>query len=919
MSACPPPDVLERLLAEQLEDAESAAVTAHVEECPQCQLGLERLTGALQGTWQKLHALVTIPSALRNEESFLLHLMDNQPAPRGRKSRDKKVGEANEDVRKGPVTAVVAGYEVLSELGRGSTAIVYKARHLQLNRLVALKVFRSKGNTRSEAMVRFRREAETVARLQHANLVQIFEVGEHLGRPFFSLEYLPGGSLAKKLQEKSLPVREAARLVEAAARGIHAAHQQGIIHRDLKPANVLLAADGTPKITDFGLAKQSDNRGQTRLGAILGTPRYMAPEQAQGQTQEIGPLADVHALGIILYECLSGRPLFPGPTVWDTLEQVRSQVPTPLRALRPQVPRDLEFICLKCLQKDPQLRYASAGDLAEDLNRFLEGSIPRERPAPLWEHVLRWLRRHPAAAGLLGISWAILTVLGLAAMSRALLGRNRNAPRLQPNNSLVQAERPTVPERPASRPQVATTKAETKPQTAEEELRALQEAEARKKEEERLRAEQEAEAKRKAEEKRLAELEAEAKKKAEEKRLAELEAEAKKKAEEKRLAEEAEAAKLAKIYPPLSDSLRAWAEELAAWNQAAKDRPAEKDPLNQAIQMSIALKKIRASGMQLPQAAWKDDKAILAVAIPPDGNTMAQGSARGVVRQRELFKGTYLFEVSTAAQVSAIVSLAQAPRANGFGGIGAGDLAAGSENGHIYLLDGPTGKQIAATRGHLRAITTLAYSPDGKSLASGSVDRTVKLWDATLRQGLILRGHKGPVSCLAFTPDNQRLVTGSWDKTFKVWDVATGKEKTDLQAHGNEVTALAVGGDGKSLATASYAWVPGGPATGEIKIWDLATMKLQATFRAHWGLITALAISEDGKLLASGGTDGKAIVWDLAGAKESASVNVPDGNLVLSLRFTPGGLRIGTPTKHGTFRINGGGGGVRAKVGKGRR
>jgi hypothetical protein len=251
--------------------------------------------------------------------------------------------------------------------------VVYKATQLSLGRTVALKMVLAGAHAGEQDVARFRVEAEAVARLQHPNIVQVFEVGQADGRPFFSLEFCPGGSLADRLGGAPLPPAEAARLVETLARAMHAAHQRGVVHRDLKPANVLLGADGAPKVTDFGLAKRlDDTSGRTQTGSILGTPSYMAPEQASGR-KDIGPAADIYALGAILYELLTGRPPFRAATPLDTVLQVVADEPAPPRQLSSVVPRDLEAVCLKCLNKDPPRRYANAAALAADLGRFLEG------------------------------------------------------------------------------------------------------------------------------------------------------------------------------------------------------------------------------------------------------------------------------------------------------------------------------------------------------------------------------------------------------------------------------------------------------------------------------------------------------------------------------------------------------------------
>jgi hypothetical protein len=288
--------------------------------------------------------------------------------------------------------------------------VVYQARHRKLKRVVALKMILSGPHAGPWEVLRFRSEAEAVARLQHPNIVQIYEVGEHDGLPFCALEFCEGGSLARKVAGTPLPATEAARLVETLARAVEAAHRQRVVHRDLKPANVLLTLDGTPKVTDFGLAKRLDEAGQTQSGQVMGTPSYMAPEQARGETRAVGPAADTWALGAILYELLTGRPPFKAATAAETILQVLNHDPVPPRRLQPRTPRDLETVCLKCLEKDPQRRYGSAEALAQDLKAFREGRPIAARPVGPVERAARWARRHPAAA-------ALATVLTVGAVA----------------------------------------------------------------------------------------------------------------------------------------------------------------------------------------------------------------------------------------------------------------------------------------------------------------------------------------------------------------------------------------------------------------------------------------------------------------------------------------------------------------------
>jgi hypothetical protein len=326
-------------------------------------------------------------------------------------------------------TARPSGYEILEELGRGGMGVVYKAMQLGLKRVVALKMIRAGSLAGSDDLRRFRSEAEAVARLRHPNIIQIHEIGEVGGEPFLSLEYVEGGSLAGKVRAGPVAPRETAGLIETLARAMQHAHDQGVVHRDLKPANVLLTADGSPRITDFGLAKSLSADGDTQTGAILGTPSYMAPEQAEGR-KDVGPAADVYALGAILYECLTTQPPFKAATSIDTLIQVRTLEPTPPRQLAREAPRDLETICLKCLHKDPHKRYVSAAALADDLRRWLDGQPIQARPVGRLGRAWRWSKRNPAVAGLL-LAVILTLATGAAVASFFAVQAHRTAEELK--------------------------------------------------------------------------------------------------------------------------------------------------------------------------------------------------------------------------------------------------------------------------------------------------------------------------------------------------------------------------------------------------------------------------------------------------------------------------------------------------------
>ena len=294
-----------------------------------------------------------------------------------------------------PLVPTVPGYEVLEELGRGGMGVVYKALEVSSKRLVALKLIRDVALAGPQQRARFRIESEAAARMRHANMVQVYEVGEHEGRPYFAMEFVAGGSLDKKLAGQPQPAGQAASLVRTLALAVQHAHVQQVIHRDLKPANILLAEDSTPKIVDFGLAKRldSDSTAWTQDGAVLGTASYMSPEQAAGRTAEVGAAADVYALGAILYECLTGRPPFQGNSYGQIIDQVLHDEPVPPTRLQSNVPRDLETICLQCLEKEAARRYSGAGKLADDLGQFLEGKPVAAVPPSARERLTRLAAR----------------------------------------------------------------------------------------------------------------------------------------------------------------------------------------------------------------------------------------------------------------------------------------------------------------------------------------------------------------------------------------------------------------------------------------------------------------------------------------------------------------------------------------------
>jgi serine/threonine protein kinase len=459
MTSCPSAEKLTRLLADALSAAERDALARHVDGCASCAEQLARLTGTPD---TKVWRLAEHPSWGSRADEGMMRRLKQVPSwltLTGTVQAANPAGHSPHSVFRRPAAMnpewpTVPGYEILGELGRGGMGVVYQARHLGLQRTVALKMVLNGVQAAPNDLARFRTEAAAIARLQHPNIVQIYDVGEAAGRPYFVLEFVASGSLAQHLQGMPQPVRPAAQMVETLARAIHAAHANGVIHRDLKPANILLSGEWRvgsgepeekspslsprairpwsliPKITDFGVAKCAggdgkapDLRGATVTGEILGTPNYMAPEQAMVPRQPVGPAADVYALGAILYELLTGRPPFAAETPLATVLQVLRSEPVSVTSLRPNVPRDLETICLKCLQKEPRKRYGSALELAEDLQRFLRDEPIRARPVMVVEKVWRWLRRHPVPAGLLaaGLLAPVVALITLSLLSARLV------------------------------------------------------------------------------------------------------------------------------------------------------------------------------------------------------------------------------------------------------------------------------------------------------------------------------------------------------------------------------------------------------------------------------------------------------------------------------------------------------------------
>lgn len=734
----------------------------------------------------------------------------------------------------GPDPRTPPGYEILAELGRGGMGVVYLARDAALNRHVALKMILSGDHASESERARFLREAQAVAQLRHPGIVQVYAVGEHDGRPFMALEFCEGGSLDRRLRDRPPTPREAAEMVRSLADAVHAAHDAGIVHRDLKPANVLIAVASTPeridqlKVADFGLARRLDEDGGTRTGAVVGTPAYMPPEQARGE-QDLGPSVDIYALGAVLYAALTGRPPFRGATPAETIHQVLTDDPVPVRRLNPAVPRDLETVCLKCLHKDPARRYPSAKSLAEDLGRVLAGEPVLARPVGPVERAAKWVRRNPAVAALTAVVALVLAAGVTASWVLAAWALNEAS----------RAEGKARDEaRQAGIARQKTTEAADLLRQANDQLARTEVA---------LYAGQLG-----------------------------------------RAATEFQAGNGPRGFEILGDcqwDLRRvefrhlWTRYSSRQTLLHEDFVTEVcySPDGGRIAFGSEDRSVRVrdavTGREVIVLAGHR-QPVTGVCYSPDGGRIASVGADGAVK---------VWNAATGREVATLTVHRAGAAGVAFSPDGT-RLAAGGSDATVRVWAGADA--VLTLRGHRRRVTGVCFSPDGRRLASASADGTVKVWDAATGERLhSLDGHDRGATGVSFSPDGRRLVSASVGGAVRLWDVETGRVAKDLTGLTSEFPRVCFSPDGAYVAG-------GGEANryGEVRVWDAQTSREVLAFRGHGGAVTGVCFSPDGRRLASaGGITVK--VWDAVRGHDVLALRGHAGR-VNAVAISPDGQRV---------------------------
>jgi eukaryotic-like serine/threonine-protein kinase len=720
-------------------------------------------------------------------------------------------------------------YELLGEIGRGGMGVVYKARQLSLDRVVALKMILAGQLAGEAAIKRFHAEARAAAALDHPGIVPVFEIGEHAGQHFFSMGYVDGEALSAKLTAGPLPPRQAADLTREIAKAVAYAHEHGVIHRDLKPANILLDNFDKPRITDFGLAKLiHDDRHLTASGQILGTPSYMSPEQAGGRTDELGPPADIYSLGAILYCLLTGRPPFQSANPMDILLQVMEKEPLSPDALSPDVPKDLDTICMKCLQKESGRRYQTAPELVDELGRYLRGEPIIARPIGRLERAWRWCQSNPVMAVLAASAVFSLVAGTLVSVIFALKAHREAVDATVARGIAEQNERTASAESRRADENAASAVRQRDRATKQLYLNELASAQ-----------------------------------------------------REWELNDVSAAWNHLKACPM---DLRGW-EHGYLVSQFAGGRLELDDPdrrvaciayspdgtriASGSIDGSLVLWNAH-SGDQIIACRGPEER-IYGLAYSPDGKHLVSGGGISEDYHRP-GAGPDVFEVRETGILtiwSAIDCKVLATRqvsnalVHSVAYFPDGGRIVGAAGASVKVWDAVSLDETAALGDHKQTVNCVAVNTDGKRIVScsgfpgelTSTDNAIKVWDALSGQELLdLQGHTDAVMSAAFSPDGTQVVSGSEDHTLKVWSLDTGKEMLTLRGHDKPVLGVAYDPSGRRIVS--------GSEDNTVRIWHIVTQEMTQILRGHTSAVINVAINSDGTRIVSASRDSTINVWD---------------------------------------------------------